>query len=117
MNRLGESKSAAKRRAKRYGVCYNCAKSVCVCVRNNCSPFDRTDWKCYNAIRLPATRYLIESRGSYLHKASQLALDDLEAIGIKGYEKYIRYNKEQKGCRSPEETPEFYSFNNERGHA
>nr|ATV81270.1 RNA-binding protein [Grapevine virus G] len=111
MQRLGESKSAAKRRAKRYGVCYKCAKSVCVCEKNRASSFDRTDWKCYNAIRMPATRYLIESRGTYLHKASQLALSDLEAIGVLGYEKYVRYNKSTRGCKSPEETPEYYNFN------
>nr|UKT68838.1 RNA-binding protein [Grapevine virus N] len=110
MSCLGESKSASKRRAKRYGVCYSCGRSVCKCDRNKTSPFDLRDMRMYEAVRKPATRYLTESRGSYLHNASQKALDELERLNISGYDKYVKFNKAPAGCKSPEETPEFYSF-------
>ncbi|ATS17354.1 nucleic acid binding protein [Grapevine virus I] len=104
---LGESRSAAKRRAKRYGRCFCCGRLDC----NNNSRTTISQDQVKLAIRTPATRFLTENGGQYVNAAIQLALDEAEyRLGVTEYAQLFKYNKAPMGMRSPEETPEFYTF-------
>nr|WIM49369.1 RNA-binding protein [Grapevine virus I] len=104
---LGESRSAAKRRANRYGRCFCCGRLDCDNNRRTTISQDQVKM----AIRTPATRFLTENGGQYVTAAIQLALDEVEyRLGLTGYAQLFKYNKAPMGMRSPEETPEFYKF-------
>nr|QYA74477.1 RNA-binding protein [Grapevine virus E] len=105
---LGESRSAAKRRAIRYGRCYCCGRLEC---NGNVRTTISQD-QVKQAIRTPATRFLTENEGNYKNAAINLALSDLVRMGKSEYPYKFKYNKVPMGMRSPEETPEFYFWNN-----
>nr|AOO76410.1 putative RNA-binding protein [Grapevine virus B] len=103
---LGESRSAAKRRATRYGRCYCCGRVEC----NKGARTTRSQDEVKECIRTPATRFLTENGGRYVTNAISLALGDMERIGKPEYQSLFRQNKAPAGMRSPEETPEFYNW-------
>nr|QYA74042.1 RNA-binding protein [Grapevine virus B] len=103
---LGESRSAAKRRATRYGRCYCCGRVEC----NKGVRTTRSQDEVKECIRTPAIRFLTENGGRYVTNAISLALGDMERIGKPEYQSLFRQNKAPAGMRSPEETPEFYNW-------
>ncbi|QKO00408.1 nucleic acid-binding protein [Grapevine virus L] len=103
---MGSSRSANKRRAKRYGRCYCCGRLDC---NGNVRTTISQDLV-KQAIRTPAIRFLTENEGNYINAAINLALTDVERIGKSEYQSKFKYNKAPMGMRSPEETPEFYNF-------
>nr|UCJ01181.1 putative RNA binding protein [Grapevine virus B] len=103
---LGESRSAAKRRATRYGRCYCCGRVEC----NKGVRTTRSQDEVKECIRTPATRFLTENGGRYVTNAVSLALGDMERIGKPEYQSLFLQNKAPAGMRSPEETPEFYNW-------
>lgn len=103
---LGESRSAAKRRATRYGRCYCCGRVEC----NKGVRTTRSQDEVKECIRTPATRFLTENGGRYVTNAVSLALGDMERIGKSEYQSLFLQNKAPAGMRSPEETPEFYNW-------
>nr|BAI60072.1 putative nucleic acid binding protein [Melon yellowing-associated virus] len=83
----GSSKSAKKRRAKRFQVCVKCARPHCTnginCVPNTSSQINAT-----NLIEMGVTRYLTEStprKGTYIydHVKSELGLIKYNSLKVK----------------------------------
>nr|QOJ37908.1 nucleic acid-binding protein [Grapevine virus B] len=103
---LGESRSAAKRRAMRFGRCYCCGRVEC----NGGYRTTISQDEVKACIRTPANRYLTENGGRYLNDAISLALSDMDRIGKSEYQLMFKTNKAPEGMRSPEETPEFYNW-------
>nr|WDS60394.1 RNA binding protein [Grapevine virus L] len=103
---MGESRSASKRRAKRFGRCYCCGRLEC---NGNVRTTISQD-QVKRAIRTPAIRFLTENEGNYVNAAINLALGDICRSGKSEYPFKFKYNKAPMGMRSPEETPEFYNF-------
>nr|AHB08908.1 putative nucleic acid binding protein [Grapevine virus E] len=103
---LGESRSAAKRRAKRYGRCYCCGRIEC----NGDVRTTKSQDQVKQAIRTPAIRFLTENEGNYINAAMNLALTDMVKLGKSEYPLNLKYNKAPYGTRSPEETPEYYNW-------
>ncbi|UKT68853.1 RNA-binding protein [Grapevine virus O] len=101
---MGESRSAAKRRAKRYGRCYCCGRLEC----NRGVRTTLSQDQVKQAIRTPAIRFLTENEGNYINAAINLALNDVAKLGKSEYPSKFKDNKAPFGMRSPEETPEFY---------
>nr|QYA73987.1 RNA-binding protein [Grapevine virus B]QYA74102.1 RNA-binding protein [Grapevine virus B] len=103
---LGESRSAAKRRANRYGRCYCCGRMECNGGKKTTISQDEVK----ACIRTPANRFLTENGGRYISNAIDLALSDMERIGKSEYRSLFKESKAPFGMRSPEETPEFYTW-------
>nr|AXG64319.1 putative nucleic acid binding protein [Grapevine virus E] len=103
---LGESRSAAKRRAKRYGRCYCCGRIEC----NGDVRTTKSQDQVKQAIRTPAIRFLTENEGNYINAAMNLALTDMVKLGKSEYPFKFKYNKAPFGMHSPEETPEYYNW-------
>nr|AOX49256.1 nucleic acid-binding protein [Grapevine virus B] len=103
---LGESRSAAKRRATRYGRCYCCGRMECNGGKRTTISQDEVK----ACIRTPANRFLTENGGRYVTNAINLALGDMERIGNSEYQSLFKESKAPFGMRSPEETPEFYNW-------
>nr|QYA74893.1 RNA-binding protein [Grapevine virus L]QYA74938.1 RNA-binding protein [Grapevine virus L]QYA75005.1 RNA-binding protein [Grapevine virus L] len=103
---MGESRSANKRRAKRYGRCYCCGRLEC----NGNVRTTLSQELVKQAIRTPAIRFLTENEGNYVNAAINLAHTDMCKLGKSEYPFKFKYNKAPMGMRSPEETPEFYNF-------
>nr|AOO35301.1 putative RNA binding protein [Grapevine virus B]AOO76400.1 putative RNA-binding protein [Grapevine virus B] len=103
---MGESRSAAKRRATRYGRCYCCGRLECNGGRRTTISQDEVK----ACIRTPAIRYLTENGGRYVTNAISLALSDVERVGKSEYQSLFKHNSAPIGMRSPEETPEFYNW-------
>nr|QYA74017.1 RNA-binding protein [Grapevine virus B] len=103
---LGESRSAAKRRANRYGRCYCCGRMECNGRKRTTISQDEVK----ACIRTPANRFLTENGGRYISNAIDLALSDMERIGKSEYRSLFKESKAPFGMRSPEETPEFYTW-------
>nr|AIL90370.1 nucleic acid-binding protein [Grapevine virus B]BDX29400.1 RNA binding protein [Grapevine virus B] len=103
---LGESRSAAKRRANRYGRCYCCGRMECNGGKRTTISQDEVK----ACIRTPANRFLTENGGRYISNAIDLALSDMERIGKSEYRSLFKESKAPFGMLSPEETPEFYTW-------
>nr|WNK78868.1 putative nucleic acid binding protein [Grapevine virus E] len=103
---LGESRSAAKRRAKRYDRCFCCGRLDC----NGGVRTTISQDQVKQAIRTPAIRFLAENEGNYKNAAINLALSDMVRMGKSEYPFKFKVNKAPTGMRSPEETPEFYCW-------
>nr|QYA74027.1 RNA-binding protein [Grapevine virus B] len=103
---LGESRSAAKRRANRYGRCFCCGRMECNGGKRTTISQDEVK----ACIRTPANRFLTENGGRYISNAIDLALSDMERIGKSEYRSLFKESKAPFGMRSPEETPEFYTW-------
>nr|QYA74926.1 RNA-binding protein [Grapevine virus L] len=103
---MGDSRSASKRRAKRYGRCYCCGRLEC----NGNVRTTLSQELVKQAIRTPAIRFLTENEGNYVNAAINLAHTDMCKLGKSEYPFKFKYNKAPMGMRSPEETPEFYNF-------
>nr|WFG64274.1 putative nucleic acid binding protein [Grapevine virus L] len=103
---MGESRSANKRRAKRFGRCYCCGRLEC---NGNVRTTISQD-QVKQAIRTSAIRFLTENEGNYVNAAINLALGDICRSGKSEYPFKFKYNKAPMGMHSPEETPEFYNF-------
>nr|AOO35291.1 putative RNA binding protein [Grapevine virus B] len=101
---MGESRSAAKRRATRYGRCYCCGRLECNGGRRTTISQDEVK----ACIRTAAIRYLTEDGGRYVTNAISLALSDVERVGKSEYQSLFRPNSAPMGMGSPEETSEFY---------
>nr|QQG34668.1 NABP [Agave tequilana vitivirus 1] len=107
---MGESRSAAKRRAKRWGVCYCCGRLECNKYSKNKNQ-TKSQAEVYSALREPATRYLPKVATRYISSAIQHQLDDLDLAGI-SLDHTVRFVGvvHNGGVRSPEETPWAYKF-------
>ncbi|ARS73026.1 putative nucleic acid-binding protein [Agave yellow streak virus Jalisco 1] len=103
---LGESRSAAKRRAKRWGVCFCHGRVECANKQTNSQADVRA------ALMEPATRWLSKTGTRYVTNAIQHCLDDMEARGDYSFHKNFKSGNEPNGgARSPEETPWAYNWN------
>ncbi|QED42791.1 putative nucleic acid-binding protein [Agave vitivirus A] len=108
---MGESRSAAKRRAARWGVCYCCGRIECNRNSKNKGHQTKSQAEVYSALREPANRYLPKVATRYVSNAVQHQLDDLELAGIslECTKRFVGvvYNG---GVKSPEETPWAYKY-------
>nr|AOO76406.1 putative RNA-binding protein [Grapevine virus B] len=103
---MGESRSAAKRRASRYGRCYCCGRFECNGGRRTTLSPDEVK----ACIRTPAIWYFSENRCPYITNAISLALSEVEKVGKSEYQSFFKPNSAPIGMRCPEETPEFYNL-------
>nr|AOO76398.1 putative RNA-binding protein [Grapevine virus B] len=103
---MGEFRSAAKRRASRYGCGYGCGKLEVHGGRRT-TIFQEEVEAC---IRDPAIRYFTENGGWYVTNSICLALSELEKVGKFEFPSLFKHNRAPIGMRNPEETPEFFNW-------
>ncbi|AWK02343.1 nucleic acid-binding protein [Blackberry virus A] len=103
---LGESKSAAKRRARRWGVCY------CHGRLERANKQTNAQVEVERALRGPATRYQSKVGQCYVTNAIQHCLDDMHKRGDHTFDNKFKINGPAYGSKSPEETPWAYNWTN-----
>nr|AOO76404.1 putative RNA-binding protein [Grapevine virus B] len=103
---MGESRSAGKRRATRYGRWYSCGPLECNGGRRTALLPDGVK----ACIKTPGIWDFPENGGPLITNPITLALSEVEKVGKSEFPSVFKHNSAPIGMRSPEETPEFYNW-------
>ncbi|QEH60477.1 nucleic acid binding protein [Blueberry green mosaic associated virus] len=105
---LGESKSSAKRRAIRHGLCIRCAKLIHIgeCKKN----MTNSQYQVQEYLLRGPNRFRTER--PYTCSVDYLHSRDCDLAGVEYYRNKVFEYHSGNGTKikSPEETPEFYSW-------